>query len=104
MRKTYSPEFKAKLVMDVFKGERLLNEIASENNVHPNMLLFIKLPTSYFPFFNQIKRGYSINYSDALSTRLFYPVPSVIITVKPVTKEAGTIPYHSSVSCLTYSP
>ena len=38
MRKTYSPEFKAKLVMEVFKGERLLNEIASENNVHPNML------------------------------------------------------------------
>ncbi|MGN0157514.1 MAG: hypothetical protein ACI39W_00005 [Brotaphodocola sp.] len=24
--------------MEVFKGERLLNEIASENNVHPNML------------------------------------------------------------------
>ena len=39
MRKTYSPEFKAKLVMEVFKGERLLNEIASENNVHPNMLI-----------------------------------------------------------------
>lgn len=38
MRKTYSPEFKAKLVMEVFKGECLLNEIASENNVHPNML------------------------------------------------------------------
>lgn len=37
MRKTYSPEFKAKLVMEVFRGERLLNEIASENNVHPNM-------------------------------------------------------------------
>ena len=39
MRKTYPPEFKAKLVMEVFKGERLLNEIASENNVHPNMLI-----------------------------------------------------------------
>lgn len=38
MRKSYSPEFKAKLVLEVFRGERLLNEIASENNVHPNML------------------------------------------------------------------
>ena len=38
MRKTYSPEFKSTLVMEVFRGERLLNEIASENNVHPNML------------------------------------------------------------------
>lgn len=26
MRKTYSPEFKVKLVMEVFRGERLLNE------------------------------------------------------------------------------
>lgn len=38
MRKTYSPEFKEKLVMEGFKEERLLNEIVSENNVHPNML------------------------------------------------------------------
>ena len=38
MRKTYSSEFKAKLVMEVLRGERLLNEIASENNIHPNML------------------------------------------------------------------
>ena len=38
MRKTYPPEFKAKLVMKVFRGERLLSETASENNVYPNML------------------------------------------------------------------
>lgn len=38
MRKSYSPEFKAKLVLEVFRVERMLNEIASENNVHPNML------------------------------------------------------------------
>lgn len=38
MRKTYSLEFKAKLIMEVFRGERLLHEIASENNVHLNML------------------------------------------------------------------
>lgn len=38
MRKSYSPEFKAKLVLEVFRGESMLNEIASENNVDPNML------------------------------------------------------------------
>nr|WP_289707482.1 transposase [Enterocloster clostridioformis] len=38
MRKTYSSEFKAKLVLEVLRGERLLNEIASHNNVYPNML------------------------------------------------------------------
>lgn len=38
MKKTYSPEFKSKLVLEVLRGERLLNEIVSEHNVHPNML------------------------------------------------------------------
>lgn len=38
MRKNYSPEFKSKLVLEVLRGERMLNEIASENEVHPNML------------------------------------------------------------------
>lgn len=38
MRKSYSPEFKAKLVREVFREEHLINEIASENNVHPHML------------------------------------------------------------------
>jgi len=38
MRKTYSSEFKAKFVLEVLRGERTLNEIASENEVHPVML------------------------------------------------------------------
>lgn len=37
-RKHYSPEEKAKLVLEAIRGERTINEIASENNVHPNML------------------------------------------------------------------
>ena len=42
-------------------------------------VLFVTLPASNYPKILQIKRRYSINYSDALSVRLFYPVPSVII-------------------------
>ncbi|MEI1256628.1 transposase [Blautia sp. JLR.GB0024] len=38
MRKAYSPEFKSKLVLEVLRGERMLNEIASDHEVHPNML------------------------------------------------------------------
>lgn len=38
MRKTHSTEFKSKLVLEVLRGERTLAEIASENNIHPNML------------------------------------------------------------------
>ena len=37
-RTTYSTEFKTKLVLEVLKGERTLNEIASANNIIPRNL------------------------------------------------------------------
>lgn len=37
-RKQHTPEEKAKLVLEALRGERTINEIASENNIHPNML------------------------------------------------------------------
>jgi putative transposase len=39
VRKRYSGEFKAQLALEVVKGQRTLNEIASEHNLHPNLLL-----------------------------------------------------------------
>jgi transposase len=38
MRKRHSPEFKAKAVLETLKEERPLNLIASDFEVHPNML------------------------------------------------------------------
>lgn len=37
-RKPHTPDEKAKLVIEVLKGERTINEIASEHGIHPNML------------------------------------------------------------------
>ena len=37
-RGKYSPEFKAKLVLEVLRGERELGVIAAEHNLNPNML------------------------------------------------------------------
>ena len=37
-RNTYTPSEKAKLVLEALRGERTINEIASVNEVHPNML------------------------------------------------------------------
>ena len=55
-------------------------------------LLFVTLPTSNYPKIIQIKRRYSIIHSDEYYVRLYYPVPSVIITKSLITKEAGTSP------------
>jgi len=37
-RNLHTPNEKAKLVLEVLKGERTLNEIASEHGIHPNIL------------------------------------------------------------------
>ena len=37
-RRTYTPEYKAKLVIEVLQGEKELNTIAAENIISPNML------------------------------------------------------------------
>ena len=37
-RRNFSPEFKAKLVLEVLKGEKELTVIATENNIQPNLL------------------------------------------------------------------
>lgn len=38
MKKTYTSDFKAKIVIEALRGERPINEIASENGVHPILI------------------------------------------------------------------
>ena len=37
-RKKYTPEFKARLVVEALKEERTVQEIASDNGINPNLL------------------------------------------------------------------
>lgn len=37
-RRNFTPEEKAKIVIEVLRNERTLNEIAAEHEVHPNQL------------------------------------------------------------------
>lgn len=52
-RNRYSADFKAKLALEVIKGNRTLTEIASDAQVHPNLLMQWKrqllesLPTAF---------------------------------------------------------
>ena len=38
MKKTYTSAFKAKLVLQLLKGDQSLSQLASEHKVHPNLL------------------------------------------------------------------
>ena len=37
-KRTFTAEFKAKVVLEVIKGEKTINEIAAENSLNPNMI------------------------------------------------------------------
>lgn len=37
-RKTYTTEFKVKVVLEAFKGQRTINEISSHYGIHPNQV------------------------------------------------------------------
>jgi len=37
-KQVHTPDEKARLVLEALRGERTINEIASEHNIHPNML------------------------------------------------------------------
>lgn len=39
MRKRYSPEFKAKVVVELLREQKSLSQLASEYGVHPTMLV-----------------------------------------------------------------
>jgi len=38
-KRVYTSEFKAKMVLEVLKGEKTLNQIANENNILPKNLI-----------------------------------------------------------------
>lgn len=37
-RNQYTPDFKSKIVLEVLQGNKELNEICSQHNLHPNMV------------------------------------------------------------------
>ncbi len=37
-RRTFSGEFKAKVALEAIRGERTINEVASEHGIHPNQV------------------------------------------------------------------
>ena len=39
MRKTYTSEFKAKVVLEILREEKSISQISSEYEVHPNQLV-----------------------------------------------------------------
>ena len=92
IRKRYSAEFKAKLALEVVKGSRTLAEIASEAQVHPNLLMQWKkqlldsLPTVFAD-----KRVKDDKEHEALTDQLYQQIGQLKVELDWIKKKAGRL-------------
>lgn len=91
-RTTYSAEFKAKLALEVIKGNRTLAEIASEAQVHPNLLtqwkrqLLESLPTVFSG-----KRAKENEEQEALTDQLYQQIGQLKVELDWLKKKSGRL-------------
>ena len=91
-RTTYAAEFKAKLALEVIKGNRTLAEIASDAQVHPNLLtqwkrqLLESLPTVFSD-----KRARENKEQDALTDQLYQQIGQLKVELDWLKKKSGRL-------------
>ena len=91
-RTTYSAEFKAKLALEVIKGNRTLAEIASDAQVHPNLLtqwkrqLLESLPTVFSD-----KRARENKEQEALTDQLYQQIGQLKVELDWLKKKSGRL-------------
>ena len=91
-RNRYSADLKAKLALEVIKGNRTLNEIASEAQVHPNLLMQWKrqllesLPTMFSD-----KRVKENKEQEVLTDQLYQPIGQLKVELDWLKKKSGRL-------------
>jgi transposase-like protein len=91
-RTTYSADFKAKLALEVIKGNRTLAEIASDAQVHPNLLtqwkrqLLESLPTVFSD-----KRARENKEQEALTDQLYQQIGQLKVELDWLKKKSGRL-------------
>jgi transposase len=91
-RTTYSADLKAKLALEVIKGNRTLAEIASEAQVHPNLLtqwkrqLLESLPTVFSD-----KRARENKEQEALTDQLYQQIGQLKVELDWLKKKSGRL-------------
>ena len=91
-RNRYSADLKAKLALEVIKGNRTLNEIASEAQVHPNLLMQWKrqllesLPTVFSD-----KRVKENKEQEVLTDQLYQQIGQLKVELDWLKKKSGRL-------------
>lgn len=91
-RNRYSAEFKAKLALEVVKGERTLTEIASDAQVHPNLLMQWKRQLlESLPAVFSDKRVKENKEQEALTDQLYQQIGQLKVELDWLKKKVGRL-------------
>lgn len=90
LRKTYSTEFKVKVVLEAFKSPRTINEICSHYGIHPNQVSQWKkqaiesLPDVFSP-----RRAHAAEADEARTAQLYQQIGQLKVELDWLKKKAG---------------
>jgi putative transposase len=91
-RKRYSAEFKARVALEVLKGQRTLNEIASDYGVHPTQLTaWKKQILEELPQIFSDKRVKANKEQEALQDRLYQQIGQLKVELDWLKKKSSLL-------------
>ncbi len=91
-RRQFSSEFKARLALEVLKEQRTLTEIASEHQVHPNLLMqWKKQLLECLPAVFGDKRIRENREQEALTDQLYQQIGQLKVELDWLKKKSGRL-------------
>ena len=89
-RKTYSAELKAKIALEAIKGQRTVNEIASQYGVHPNQVTnWKKQVVEELPQLFSTARHRAAQEEEAIKAQLYQQIGQLKVELDWLKKKAG---------------
>lgn len=91
-RKSFTTEFKVKIVLEAIKGQRTVNEIASQYSVHPNQVTQWKRQAiESLPEVFSTKRERDAEDEEALKAQLYQQIGQLKVELDWMKKKVGLL-------------
>jgi transposase-like protein len=89
-RTSYTTEFKVKVVLEAFKGQRTINEISSDYGIHPNQVMnWKKQAIESLPEVFSTRRTRDAQAEEELKGQLYQQIGQLKVELDWVKKKAG---------------
>ena len=91
-RKQFSSEFKAKVALEAAKGYKSINEIARENEIHPNVVQnWKKQFLENLPIVFENKRGPKSESEEELVSKLYQQIGKLQVELDWLKKKLNSV-------------